>query len=73
MDAVRIVRRQAYELICSAKPVDGGKFAPSLVVSKQLWPRRPRVIDVPRGNYLSAEVAIDAAESQGVEWVQNFG
>ena len=73
MDAVRIVRRQAYELVCSAKPVDGGKFAPSLVVSKQLWPRRPRVIDVPRGNHLTEEVAMDAAENQGVEWVRNFG
>ena len=52
MEATRIVRHQAYELTCSAKAVDGGKFAPTLVLCKQVWPRRPRVIDVPRGDYL---------------------
>jgi hypothetical protein len=73
MDATRIVRHQAYELVCSAKPVDGGKFAPALVLSKQVWPRRPRVIAVPRGEYLTEEFAIDAAYAQGVEWIQNYG
>ncbi len=73
MDATRIVRHQAYELICSAKAVDGGKFVPNLVLCKQAWPRRPRVIAVPRGEYLSEEVAIDAAQTQGVEWIQNYG
>jgi len=73
MDATRIVRHQAYEMVCSATPLDGGRFAPTLVLSKQVWPRRPRVIAVPRGDYLSPEVAIDAAQSQGVEWIRNYG
>jgi hypothetical protein len=73
MEATRIVRHQAYELTCSARAVDGGKFAPTLVLCKQVWPRRPRVIDVPRGDYVSEEVAIDAAQSQGLEWIQNYG
>lgn len=73
MEAIRIVRHQAYELTCSAKAVDGGKFAPTLVLCKQVWPRRPRVIAVARGDYVSEEVAIDAAQTQGVEWVRNFG
>ena len=51
----------------------GGKFAPTLVLSKQVWPRRPRVIAVPRGEYLTEEIAIDAAYAQGVEWVRNYG
>ncbi len=73
MSASRIVRHQAYELICSATAVDGGKFAPVLVLSKQAWPKRPRVIAVPRGDYLTEEVAMDAAYSQGVDWIQNYG
>ncbi len=73
MEATRIVRHQSYELICSAKAVDGGRFVPTLILSKQAWPRRPRVIAVPRGDYLSEEVAIDAAQTQGVEWIQNYG
>ncbi|MBL0087900.1 MAG: hypothetical protein IPP44_15050 [Ideonella sp.] len=46
MDVTKIFRHQDYELVCSAKAVDAGKFAPSLVVSKQVWPTRPRVIAV---------------------------
>jgi hypothetical protein len=60
-------------MTCSAAAVDGGRFAPMLVLSKQAWPRRPRVIAVPRGDYLSEEVAIDAAYTQGVDWIQNYG
>ena len=73
MDATRIVRHQAYELVCTAKATDAGTFAPTLVLSKQVWPRRPRVIAVPRGEYLSEEIALDAAYAQGVEWVRNYG
>ena len=73
MDTTRIVRHQGYEMICGAAAVDGGKFAPSLVLSKQVWPSRPRVIAVPRGDYLSEEVAIDAACAHGIDWIQNYG
>ncbi len=60
-------------MTCSATAVESGKFVPVLVLAKQAWPRRPRVIDVPRGDYVSEEIAIDAAYSQGVEWVRNYG
>jgi len=73
MDNTRIVRHQGYEMTCSAAALDGGKFAPSLVLSKQVWPSRPRVIAVPRGDYLSEAVAIDAAYTHGVDWIQNYG
>lgn len=59
--------------MCSAKAVDSGKFAPILVVSKQVWPTRPREIAVQRGDHLTEETAIDAAYSQGLEWIQNYG
>lgn len=73
MEMTRIFRHQDYELVCSAKAVDAGKFAPSLVVSKQVWPTRPRVIAVNRGDHSSEDTAIDAARAQGIEWVQNYG
>jgi hypothetical protein len=73
MEVTRIFRHQDYELVCGANPVDGGKFAPTLVVSKQVWPTRPRVIAVERGGYLNSDSAIDAAHAQGIEWVRNYG
>jgi hypothetical protein len=73
MSATRTFRHQEYELLCSAKAVDGGKFAPTVVVSKQVWPTRPREIDVRRGDYTTEEAAINAAFAQGVEWISNYG
>lgn len=73
MDATRIFRHQDYELICSAKSVDSGRFAPMLTVSKQVWPTRPREIAVQRGEYMTEETAIDAAHAQGLEWITNYG
>lgn len=62
-----------YELLCSAKASDNGLFEPSLVISKQVWPSRPRTIAMRRGAHPSVEVAIAAAREQGEEWVLNFG
>lgn len=73
MDATRVFRHQDYELICTAKAVDGGRFAPTLIVSKQVWPTRPREIAVRRGEYTSEETAIEAAYAQGVEWIRDYG
>jgi hypothetical protein len=44
-----------------------------LTVCKQVWPTRPREIAVPRGDYLSAQSAIDAAHAQGIEWIRDYG
>jgi hypothetical protein len=73
MDATKTFRHQGYDLFYGARPVDSGKFAPALVVSKQVWPTRPRVIDVRRGHYSTEDMAIDAARNQGVEWILSFG
>ena len=62
-----------YELLCGASAVDGGRFAPSLVVAKQVWPTRAKTIDVPRSIHATADGAIDAAFARGVEWVSKFG
>ena len=66
-------RLSDYELTCSAQASDNGRFEPALVISKQTWPSRPRTIAVRRGAYPTAEVAIESAHAQGVEWVANFG
>jgi len=73
MGTSRIFRHQDYELHCSAKALDSGKFVPELIVSKQVWPTRPRTIEVRRGDYPTEESAIEAAHSQGVEWIVNYG
>lgn len=73
MDTTRVFKCQNYELLCTARPVDAGRFAPSLVVSKQVWPSRPREIAVPRGLHLSEDTAIDAAYSQGLQWIRDYG
>jgi len=67
------VQYRGYELRCHARAVDGGRFVPTLVVSKQIWPTRPRAIEVPRGDYDSPQTAIEAAHAKGVEWVEHYG
>jgi len=73
MGITKIFRHRDYELQCSAKASDNGKFSPSLVVCKQVWPTRPREIAVPRGDHASEDAAIDAAYAQGIEWITNYG
>jgi len=73
METTRVYHCQNYELRCSARPLDAGRYAPGLVVSKQVWPSRPRQIDVPRGLHLSEQTAIDAAYSQGLAWIRDYG
>lgn len=73
MNEPMTVQYRGYELLCHARPVDGGRFAPTLVVSKQTWPTRPRSIDVPRGDHKTPQTAIEAAHAVGIEWVQNYG
>jgi len=73
MGATQTFRHQDYELVCSAKPIDSGRFAPVLIVSKQVWPTRPREIAVQRGEHTTEQMAIEAAYAQGIEWITNYG
>jgi hypothetical protein len=73
MHATQVFRYRDYELRCVAKPTDGGSFAPTLIVAKLAWPKRPREISVSRGNHASEEAAIAAAYAQGIEWILNYG
>ena len=73
MGTPNVFRHQEYELTCTAKLVDGGRFAPALTLCKQVWPTRPREISVPRGDHLTEAEAIAAAHAQGVEWIRDYG
>jgi hypothetical protein len=66
-------RYEHYDLVCSARPCDNGMFRSVLVISKNVWPSRPRTIDVRPDPHPTAEVAIKSAYDQGLEWVRNFG
>jgi hypothetical protein len=73
MDTNMTFQHRAYDLLCRAKAVDGGKLAPALVTCQQAWPIRPRAIAVRRGDY-ATEGAVEIAEhKQGVEWTLNCG
>ena len=73
MDASQTFRHQDYELLCSARAVDSGRFAPALVITQQVWPTRPREIAMQRGHHATPQLAINAAYAQGVEWVLHYG
>lgn len=73
MGASRVFRHENYELHCSASAVDSGKFVPAVVVTKQTWPTRPRNIAVRSGHYVTEESAIEAARTQGIEWIASYG
>lgn len=73
MVASRVFRHENYELHCSASAMGSGKFVPAVVVTKQIWPTRPRNIAVRSGNYATEEIAIEAARTQGIEWIVSYG
>ena len=73
MHTTRVFKWENYELLCSARQLDAGRFAPNLIVSKLVWPSRPREIAVPRGQHTSEDTAIDAAYTEGLAWIRNYG
>jgi hypothetical protein len=68
-----IFRHQGYEFACGARAGNGGRFRPTLTVTKIVWPTRPRVIDVEAGDHDTEAAAIAVAYAQGVAWVTNYG
>ena len=64
---------KGYELRCGARALDSGSFMPTLVVSKHLWPSRPRTIAMNGEACPNVEEAIAAAHAQGLAWVRDFG
>ena len=73
MSETETTQYQDYNLVCGARPVDQGRFAPTLTVSRRAWPSRPRVIAVVRDTFETEANAIEAARTQGIQWVTDFG
>lgn len=73
MDATKTFQHEKYELLCGAKALDSGQFVPTLVISRQSWPSRPRMISMQKDGYPTTDGAIDSAHVQGVDWVRNYG
>jgi hypothetical protein len=73
MHTTRVFKCENYELHCGARQMEAGRFAPNLVVSKLVWPSRPREIAVPRGQHTSEDTAIDAAYTEGLAWIRDYG
>jgi hypothetical protein len=71
--ATKTCQHGDYELKCSTKALDSGEYVPLLVITKQVWPTRPRDIAVRRGDYTTPEAALEAAYAQGLEWIANYG
>jgi hypothetical protein len=68
-----LFRHLDYELQCGARPLDDGRFKPTLTVAKDRWPKRPREIDVPVGEHKSETEAIAAAHARGIDWINEYG
>ncbi len=68
-----IFQHKGYELRCGARALDSGSFMPTLVVSKHLWPSRPRTIAVDSEGCLNIDEAIASAHAQGLAWVRDYG
>lgn len=73
MTLTQAIRLQDYDLLCGATPNDSGQFKPTLVITKNVWPSRPRTIAIQRGAFANQEGAIQAAHAQGLEWIANYG
>jgi len=68
-----IFQHKGYELRCGARALDSGSFMPTLVVSKHLWPSRPRTIAVHSEGCHNVDDAIASAHAQGLAWVRDYG
>lgn len=73
MTATQTFLLKDYKLTCGAEVRDNGQFEPSLVITRQAWPSRPRTIAMQRGVHPTEEIAIAAAHAQGLEWIANYG
>lgn len=73
MATTKTIRHQDYDLLCGTRPLASGRFAPTLVISKQAWPSRPRTIAMRSDDCETEDEALESAHAQGIEWVRNYG
>jgi hypothetical protein len=62
-----------YDIVCSVREVDVGKFAPAVVATAKAWPSRPRTLHIRPHAFDTAAEALAAARTQAITWVEHYG
>jgi hypothetical protein len=64
---------QGYQMACSARTLGSGRFVAELVITKDVWPTRPRRIAIDGPDHESAAEAIEHARLCGLKWIADYG
>lgn len=67
------VNYRDYQLTCTAVADSNGRFESTLIVARIAWPSRPRVLAIKRAKHETSQQAIDAAQQQGMKWIDDHG
>ena len=73
MQSESVFRHGEYELACSARLLANGRYVPTLVVTKVVWPTRARTIALQAGDFEAEAAAVEEARIRGVEWITHYG
>ncbi len=73
MQSVSMFHQGDYQLECGARRMGNGRFVPTLVVTKVVWPTRARTIALDARDFEAEEAAIEEARLRGVEWIAHYG
>jgi hypothetical protein len=73
MQSESVFRHGNYQLACSARKLGNGRYAPGLVVTKEVWPTRARTIALEAGDFEVEAAAIEEARVRGLEWIAHYG
>jgi cytosine/adenosine deaminase-related metal-dependent hydrolase len=63
----------AYQMACSARALDNGRFVSELTITKDVWPTRPRRIAIDGPDHETAAAAIEHARACGLKWIADYG
>jgi len=73
MQTVSVFHHGDYQLACSARRMGNGRYLPSLVVTKEVWPTRARTIALESSEFEAEAAAIEEARVRGIEWIAHYG
>ncbi|WPB57842.1 hypothetical protein [Xylophilus sp. GOD-11R] len=73
MQTESVFRHGDYQLACSARRLANGRYLPSLVVTKNVWPTRARTIAIEARDFEVETAAIEEARIRGLEWIAHYG
>lgn len=73
MQTESVFHHGEYQIACSARRMGNGRFVPTLVVTKVVWPTRARTIALQAGDFEAEAAAIEEARIRGLEWIAHYG